>query len=349
MDARDDSERLVEAVRVASAEGGMPLAIVGAGSKAFLGPAAQGAMLLTGEHRGVIDYSPEELVVTARSGTSLTELHHVLDEQRQMLPFEPPSFRGQGTLGGAIASGLAGPGRPWRGGVRDAMLGVEVVNGRGERLRFGGQVMKNVAGYDLSRLMAGAFGTLGLLLSVSVRVAPCPEIELTRVFDLDRDAALQWQLQLARQPEPVTATWHQGTQLYLRLSGSLAGVTAAARRLGGADDPDEGALWAQVRDHAHETMRSSPLWRFSLPAAAPYPFDADWLTEWGGRQRWAVLGLPAQKIWSIAAELGGHATCYDAGQAFQPLDDALMAYHRRLKQALDPDRVLNRGRLYPDL
>jgi glycolate oxidase FAD binding subunit len=347
MESHDDSARLIEAVHEAAANE-TPLVISGSASKAFLGPVAEGALLLTGEHRGVVDYHPEELVLTARSGSPLDEVRRLLDEQRQMLPFDPPLFGGDGTLGGAVATALAGPGRPWYGGVRDAVLGVEIVNGRGERLRFGGQVMKNVAGYDLSRLMAGAFGTLGVLLSVSLRVVPKPEIELTRVFELGRDAALQRQVDLGREPEPLTATWHEGERLYVRLSGSLAGVNAAARRLGGVDDPEHGAIWARVRDHDHPAFQTR-LWRFSLPAAAPYPFDADWLTEWGGRQRWASVALPPQQVWRIAAALGGHATLYGEGAAFQPLGQALLAYHRRVKQALDPARILNRGRLYPEL
>jgi glycolate oxidase FAD binding subunit len=348
MDARDDAERLVETVRRATADR-TPLAIIGAGSKGFLGPSADGVPLLTGDHRGAIDYRPEELVLTARCGTPLEALRRLLGEHRQMLPFDPPAFGGDGTLGGAIAAGIAGPGRPWYGAVRDAVLGVEIVNGRGDRLSFGGTVMKNVAGYDLSRLMAGAFGTLGLILSVSVRVVPQPEVERTRVFELERPAALQQQLDLARQPEPVTATWHDGDRLYLRLSGSAAGVSAAARRIGGVEDPEHGAIWQRVRDHDHPRLRGAALWRFSLPAAAPYPFDADWMTEWGGRQRWAAANLAPRQVWRIAAALGGHATRFGSGDAFQPPPERLMAYHRRVKQAFDPHGVFNRGRIYSDL
>jgi glycolate oxidase FAD binding subunit len=352
MVATDDSERLIEAVRRAAAEA-QPLVITGSGSKRFLGRAVDGAALSTAEHQGIVAYQPAELVVTARAGTPLDELRQVLTAERQMLPFDPPTFADMGTFGGAIAAGLAGPGRPWHGAVRDAVLGVELVNGRGERLRFGGQVMKNVAGFDVSRLMAGACGTLGVLLAISVRVVPQPELEITRVFELDRDAARARTLDLARQPEPVTATCHIKDRLYLRLSGSAAGVESAARRLGGSDDPEQGAIWAAVRDHRHPALELPSLWRFSVPASAPYPFDADWVTEWGGRQRWASVALPAAQIWRVAAALGGHAVCYahgdGGGDAFAPLDDAALAYHRRLKRAFDPAGILNPGRLYAEL
>ncbi len=345
---RDDSARLVDAVQRAAGNQ-EPLVIAGSGSKGFLGRSVEGALLEIGDHSGVVDYRPEELTLRVRAGTPLAELSRIVDAQQQMLPFDPPQFGGGGTLGGAVATGLSGPGRPWHGAVRDAILGVTMINGRGELLRFGGQVMKNVAGYDLSRLMAGAFGTLGVLLDVSLRVLPRPETEATRVFELGRDAALERQLELTRQPEPVTATWHDGARLYVRLSGSLGGVTAAARRLGGVEDPEAGAVWADVRDHRHPSLRQRPLWRFSLPATAAYPFDADWLTEWGGRQRWVSVALSAPQIWRIAATLGGHATAFADEGNFQPLDAAVLAYHRRLKQAFDPAGIFNRGRVYAEL
>ena len=242
------------------------LAVVGHGSKALLGPLKGDDTLSTQSLSGIIDYRPEELVVTAWAGTSLVELTEVLAEKRQMLPFDPPRFDGAGTLGGALASGLSGPARPWRGSVRDAVLGVEIVNGRGQRLRFGGSVMKNVAGYDVSRLMVGARGMLGVILSASVRVLPMPATEATLAVACDAGEAGRLVRDLARRPLPITATCYFANTLHLRLSGSAASV-ASARSALGLGEPGDPTLWAAVRDHAHPFFGDSAgtITRLALP------------------------------------------------------------------------------------
>jgi glycolate oxidase FAD binding subunit len=340
---RDDSERLVEAVRDAYARN-QPLAIVGSGSKSFLMPADDGARLLSvAEHAGVLEYRPDELVVTARAGTPLKDLQQLLSQHRQMLPFEPPLFGGGGTLGGALAAGLSGPGRPWRGSARDALLGVELINGRGERLRFGGKVLKNVAGYDLSRLQVGAFGTLGVLLAASVRVVPAPQAERTCLLDMPAAPALQTVRALCARPVPLTATCFAEGSLRLRFSGSEAAVLSASRDAGG-ELVDGDRYWQDLRDHRLPVMRPDvPLWRVSLPPGAD-PALQDGVVEWGGALRWLVAVDPGPG--ELAAGLGGWAARFGAGYA-RAVCDALpppqMKYQRRLKRNFDPENLFNPG------
>lgn len=363
-------DHLIEQVKLA-AERGTPLAIRGGGSKAFYGRALSGEPLELAGHRGVVSYEPTELVVTARAGTPIVELEAMLAEQGQMLPFEPPHFsspppqagehpegyKGLGervaTVGGMIAVGLSGPARPWAGAVRDAVLGVKILNGRGEVLNFGGQVMKNVAGYDLSRLMAGALGTLGVILEVSLKVMPKPAHVLTLVQEAsDAEAAARlsaW----ARQPLPISASLQLDGRLHIRLSGTGLGVAAARTPIGGeaADD----AIWSEVREQRLDFFHAQgPLWRLSLPPAAPVvDLPGTTLTEWGGALRWLRTEAPAAKVRAAAAVAGGHATLFrghdGTGEVFHPLPPALLILHRNLKQALDPKGILNPGRMYAEL
>jgi glycolate oxidase FAD binding subunit len=344
---RDESERLVSAVASAVASA-TPIYIGGRGSKRQLGPEGEGALLSVADHVGVLEYRPEELVLTARAGTELTVIRKLLTDRGQMLPCDPPTFGGDGTLGGAVAVGLAGPGRPWHGSVRDVVLGVEMVNGLGERLNFGGQVVKNVAGYDVSRLMAGAFGTLGLMLSVSVKVLPAPVHSRTVVFEMRREAALARVIELARSSEPITATCHTDDWLYVRLSGPEDSVESAAARLGGERDKAADVMWHSLRDQALPFFLGRPLWRLILPPAAPYPeLAGEWLTEWAGGQRWLVTDAPVQSVREAALALGGFATLFDASaDALQPLDAHTQKYHQRLKTAFDPHGIFNRHRMW---
>lgn len=347
--SNDLSGALREAVARCAAERGS-LAIVGSGSKSFLTrgvgavPADAGGRLLSvAEHCGIIDYRPEELVLTARTGTPLREVERVLDQAGQYLPFEPPKFHGGGTLGGAVAAGIAGPGRPWRGAVRDALLGVELVNGRGEILRFGGQVMKNVAGYDVSRLQAGAFGTLGVLLAVSVKVLPQPSVERTRIFELSPAEALTCCRAWARRPHPISATCYYQGQLRVRLSGAETAVAQAAAQLGGEDDAGSG-FWPALRDQRLEFFAEPGLWRTSVPPAAALPAD-DCLTTWGGAERW-WRPEDAASAQPQAAAQGGHARPFDGTfglRAGPHLSGPEARLSERLRQAFDPDRVFNRN------
>jgi glycolate oxidase FAD binding subunit len=256
---------LQERVRLALAAR-TPLCIQGGGSKAFYGRHCDAEPLQVAAHSGVISYEPSELVLTARAGTRLAELEALLAENRQLFPFEPPFFSPAATLGGMVAAGLSGPRRPWWGSVRDAVLGVKLLNGQGEILRFGGQVMKNVAGYDLSRLMAGALGTLGLLLEVSVKVLPRPATERTLAFELDAPGAANKVLEWGRQPWPLSATlYHQG-RLHVRLCGGEQGVAAALEALGGEES--DNAIWKETREQTLPFFQTeAPLWRISLPPA----------------------------------------------------------------------------------
>lgn len=334
-------------------ERGTPLRIEGGGSKAFYGRETSGQVLRTGGHRGVVHYEPSELVVTVRAGTVLTELEQELRVHGQMLPFEPPRFAPGATIGGTIASGLAGPRRPYAGAVRDALLGCEIINGFGEALTFGGQVMKNVAGYDISRLMAGALGTLGIVVQASIKLLPLPEVEATRVFELSQAQAVEAMNRWAGLPLPLSGAYHDGESLYVRLSGTSVGVASAAHRLGGepVEDPN---LWSKVRDHTHSFFQdTASLWRVSVPPAAPpLGFPGPALIEWGGALRWLAGTAPAQQIREVAAAAGGHATWFrghDGNDVFHPLADAKRVLHRNLKRAFDPAGILNPGRLYAGL
>ncbi len=331
-----------------------PLAVTGGGSKAFYGRPVEGEPLAVTGHRGILDYEPSELVLSARAGTPLADIEALLAGHGQMLAFEPPHFGPGATLGGAVACGLSGPRRPWAGAVRDFVLGVSILNGRGEPLSFGGRVMKNVAGYDLSRLMAGALGTLGVLTAVSVKVLPRPETEATLVFERDAAAAIEACARWSARPLPLSAACHHAGRLYLRLSGSERGIRGAREQLGGEALNDGDAFWTSLRDHRHPFFDAGrPLWRLSVPPASPpLALAGDGLLDWGGGQRWLYTDAPAEQVREAARAAGGHATRFrggDRGDVFQPLPAPLLALQRRLKQALDPAGILNPGRLYEGL
>jgi glycolate oxidase FAD binding subunit len=354
MNGEDRGAELQERVRLAAAQV-TPLSIAGGDSKAFYGRVPTGERLEVCGHRGIVSYEPTELVITARAGTPLSDIEQTLAEQHQMLAFEPPHFAGGATLGGTIACNLSGPRRPYCGAARDSVLGTRIINGKGEILRFGGEVMKNVAGYDLSRLMCGALGTLGVLLDISLKVLPRPEIELTLAQRTSTQQALNRMHALGRQALPVSATLYDGETLFVRLSGSAAGVDAARDRVGGDEVPEGGTLWTSIKEQRHDFFASTePLWRLSLDSAsAPIGIDGRWLYEWNGAQRWLLGETNARSLRSMAQALGGHATLYRGNpqpeEVFQPLPEALMGVHRRLKRAFDPHHILNPGRMYAEL
>ncbi len=357
----DQTAWLTEQVR-AAADARRAIRIQGSGSKWFLGrdPGAEAAgepLDVTG-HAGILNYQPEELVITARAGTTLEVIESALAEHGQLLPFEPPRFGPGATLGGTIACGLSGPARPYAGAARDLVLGTRVLSGRGEVLRFGGEVMKNVAGYDISRLMAGAFGTLGVLLDLSVKVLPVPAVTRTRVQECGEAEAIARMNRWAARPLPITATCWDGDRLWVRLAGAEQGVLSAASGIGGdsVDDAEAASFWtAKIREQGHGFFAGDqPLWRFSLPPATPpLGLPGKQLIEWGGAQRWLRGDAPAQLIRAAAAAAGGHATRFRggdrAGEVFHPLPGPLMALHRNLKAAFDPAGILNPGRLFPGL
>jgi glycolate oxidase FAD binding subunit len=345
-------DQIVAAVRAAH-DSQTPLRIRGAGSKDFYGGMLAGEVLNVSGYRGIVAYEPTELYITAKCGTPLAEIEAALAGKGQMLAFEPPQFSGA-TVGGCVAAGLAGPRRQQAGAVRDFVLGVRLVDGTGQVLDFGGQVMKNVAGYDVSRLLAGSLGTLGVLAEVTLKVLPRPVAETTLVFEMDAAAAVARLNQWGGQPLPISASfWHQG-QLWLRLSGARAAVAAARGKLGGAVAVDAEKYWISVREQTHPAFAGQPLWRLALPSTAPDAgLDGLRAIEWGGAQRWYAGELAAVR--GAAARLGGHAVLYRASEslrcregAFAPLAPAMLALHRRLKKSLDPRGILNPGRLYAE-
>ena len=350
---RDISQALQQSIAEAAGRS-RPLQIIGGNSKAFYGREVDAEPLQVAAHRGIRNYAPTELVVTARAGTPLAELEQTLAAQGQMLPFEPPHFGDNATLGGTVATNLSGPRRPYAGAVRDHVLGVKIINGKGEILHFGGEVMKNVAGYDLSRLMAGALGTLGVLLEVSFKVIPQPPRELTLYRDCTIATAIHTMNQWAARPYPISAALFDGDRLYVRFSGSDSAVQKAHKSFGG--DPLENAenFWRRIREHRHGFFEAkSPLWRLSVAPAAPaLPLEGKFLIDWGGGQRWYEGKEPVEKLRSMAAAHGDHATLFRGGDRsapFQPLDPVLLRLHRRLKQAMDPHGILNPGKMYADI
>lgn len=353
MTARDAADEILAQVLEAG-RWGRALRLRGGDTREWLGRPVAGEVLNLGAHRGVVDWEPSERVVTVRCGTPLVELERLLAGERQMLGFEPPRAGLASTVGGAIATGLSGPRRPYAGAARDFVLGVECLDGRGQRLLFGGRVMKNVAGYDLPRLMCGAQGTLGILLQVSLRLLPQPECELAVELPCEPLPAIERMNRLAGESLPLSgAAWHGGI-LRLRLSGPERAVRAAAQRLGGECSEDT-AWWRALRDHRLPFFREGrTLWRVSLPsAAAPLALDAEEFLDWGGAQRWLAGDPDPALVWRRARELGGHASCWRGAQPaegpFQPLEGGVHALHRALRKAFDPHRILNPGRLYRDL
>ncbi|MDO8320992.1 glycolate oxidase subunit GlcE [Rhodoferax sp.] len=356
-----------------------PLRIRGGGSKDFYGEALQGELLDTTAYRGIVSYEPSELVVTVRAGTPLAELEAALTEKGQCLAFEPPRFGpANGTCGGMVAAGLSGPARASVGGVRDYVLGVQLINGRGEQLIFGGQVMKNVAGYDVSRLMVGAMGTLGLLTDISLKVLPVAPAEATLVFELDQASALAQLHRWGAQPLPLNAScWVRDDTapntpelLFVRLRGAIAAVESACTRMltegpgNRMDNTQAGSDWSACRDlklpfFTTPAAESMALWRLSLPQTAPV-LDLPWpqLVEWHGGQRWLRAPESArEQLRQAASAVGGSASVFMAASdattgtknCFSPLSPAIEQIHRRLKAEFDPAGIFNPGRLYADI
>lgn len=331
-----------------------PLHLRGGGTKDWYGQTLQGEVLATREYCGIVAYDPTELVITARCGTPLAEIEATLDASKQMLAFEPPRFDLTSTIGGVVASGLSGPRRQAAGAVRDFVLGVTMMNGRGEVLCFGGQVMKNVAGYDVSRLLAGSLGTLGLILDVSLKVLPKPFHEMTLRFEMNEAQAIDSLNHWGGQPLPISASaWHGG-MLMVRLSGAEAPVKAAMQKMGGEEECDAAAFWQELRDQRHAFFSvDGALWRLSLPShMPPLEIEGEQVIEWGGAQRWLRSSLDAETIRHVAQEAGGHATLFRGGDksvgVFHPLAPAVAKIHRNLKSSFDPSGIFNPGRMYPE-
>lgn len=352
--ADDLVKRFADTIR-AAADAKRPLQIRGGGSKAFYGNQSGGDELDVTAYRGIVSYEPTELVITARAGTLLADIEAAMREKGQMLGFEPPHFGGGATIGGCIAAGLSGPRRAYAGSVRDFVLGVRILDGRGSDLHFGGQVMKNVAGYDVSRLITGSLGTLGVILEVSLKALPLPPAELTLSREQARTDAITAMNAWAGQPLPITGTCHVQKRLYVRLAGAESAVRAAAKKIGGDTVTNAAEFWRDVRDHRDLFFSGvRPTWRISLPStAAELNLSGPQLVEWGGALRWLKTDDDASAVREAAHKAGGHATLFRRGAAdigaFHPLPETMMQLHRRIKKAMDPAGILNPGRMYKDL
>jgi len=348
----------------------IPLMIFGSNTKSFYGNPVEGHPLCVAGYSGIIDYQPSELVLTARAGTRLSEIETILSSENQMLTFDPPYFGTEATFGGTIACGLSGPRRPFAGAVRDSVLGVVCINGKGEKLTFGGQVMKNVAGYDVSRLMVGALGTLGVLLEISVKVVPKPEVEMTLMCEIKADEATRFMNTLAAKSLPLSASAFIDGIVYFRLSGSLAAVQVGAKVIseysqGVCKQESNSDIWQQIREHTHPFFNTDlPLWRCSVAADSPaLDLQGDWFIDWGGAQRWLKTTASTDQIREVVSAAGGHATFYKSKKSvdninqninnenndvYHPLPPALARIHKNLKDAFDPHQILNRNKFYKD-
>lgn len=336
---------------------GLPLCICGAGSKDWYGNAPQGEVLDTRGHAGIVAYEPTELFITAKCGTPLAEIEAAVAAQGQCLAFEPPRFSADSTIGGVVAAGLSGPRRVSAGSLRDFVLGVKLLDGQARELSFGGQVMKNVAGYDVSRVIAGSLGTLGLILEVSLKVLPKPVADATLQFAMTQAETLDRLNHWAGQPLPIVAsTWHDGV-LTIRLAGARAAVEAAQQKVGAGGTAVDASFWDALRDQTAEFFKAETLWRLSLPSTTPeLKLPGQQLIEWGGALRWLKSDAPAASIRAAAEAAGGSAMLYRApaavkaaAGAFAPLPAPLMALHKNLKVAFDPQGIFNPGRLYKEL
>ena len=352
IDDVDIEAELTSQIISVAATGG-EIEIIGGGSKRFYGESLEALPVDVSGHSGVIDYDPAELVITLRAGCKLSEVEALLAEHRQMFGFEPPCYGRDATIGGMVASGLAGPRRAFAGGIRDFVLGVKILDGHGEINQFGGRVIKNVAGFDVSRLMVGSLGTLGVILEVSIRVIPGYETELTLAFEHDSaDKHIRWINELGSEPFPISASsWVAGRSL-LRLSGSAQGVQYAADQLGGETAE---SCWDDLKEQALDFFDDAqPLTRISLPpASSDQRGDIPQLIEWGGAQRWVCGEVDISALRSMAEGIGGNVCAFRRHATdvavFHPLPPAMLKLQRSIKSSFDPAGIFNPGRLYPGL
>ncbi len=345
------------------------LRITGSGTKDWFGAELKGSALSTKGYQGIVNYQPDELVITVKSGTSIKEVELALDEKNQQFAFDPPYFGENATIGGMVCSGLAGPGRVSAGSLRDFVLGAKIMDGQGQVMNFGGTVMKNVAGYDVSRLMPGSLGTLALLLDVSIKVLPKPVATATLRLEIDQDKALHTMNLLASQPWPINASSWQGEQngvLHIRLSGAKAAVESATssfkKNFGMQllESEEAKKFWSALKEQQSDWFKSSndeasPLWRFAVaPTSKPLELTGSTLIEWHGGQRWWQGKLDAATAKSIAAKAHGHASIFRSNEKDlamlsslndNPLTKALVPVQDRLKKAFDPHGIFATGRL----
>ena len=331
---------------LAAVENTASLAIRGGGSKSFYANPGSGEKLELTGHEGIVNYDPGELIMTCRTGTRLEEVRALLAENGQHLPFEPPAYGEDATIGGTVACGFSGPRRPWAGALRDYLLGVRIINGKGEILAFGGQVMKNVAGYDVSRLMAGALGTLGVILETSFKVLPLPPKEVTLEFSTSHNHAVMQMNEWSGQSLPLSAAAWQEDTLRIRLSGAASEVDRAVEQLKPESVLNSNTYWEDLREHRLCFFDGDlPLWRISVPpASTPWEVLGKFLIDWGGAQHWYRTREPAEEIRRHAVAAGGHAVLFRGPtdvERFHPLPEAAERLQQRVKSAFDPLDIFN--------
>ena len=325
------------------------LRIRGGGTKDFYGISLIGDILDTRNFAGVTEYEPTELVLTAKCGTPLKEIEEILAKNNQILPFEPPHFGPNATFGGCIASGFSGPRRAAQGAVRDCVLGIRLLNCDGKDLQFGGKVMKNVAGFDVSRIVTGSFGTLGLILEASIKVLPKPETEQTVFMSIRDDEVIEKMNRLAGMAIPLSATCYDGEKLAVRLSGSGIAVNAALKKIGG-DQDDSTDFWESVREQTHPFFKTNGnMFRLSVKSTAPLKASQNTLIEWNGSVRWVYDGGTINDHQDYANQHGGHATLFRGGNGnneISVLAPALQTMQLKIKHALDAKGIFGKKRLF---
>ena len=336
-----------------------PLNIMGGDTKSWYGREVVGEPLNLADHQGILAYQPKELTIKVRAGTKLSTIADALDEHRQRLPFDPPYFGEGATIGGTMACNFSGPRRPYAGSARDFMLGCNMLNGKGEKLHFGGEVMKNVAGFDVSRLMVGSLGTLGVMLDVSLKVLPHREAEQTVALPASFSEAISIMSHWASKPLPVTAMCADGDNVYFRICGTNSAVQRSMKEIGGTIHGGGFKLWKDLREHELPYFNDPcKLYRLSVPSAAPFSLiqgsqEADWFIGWGGAQRWLKSTLPFADVQAYAKALGGTVSVFRYGNrqedVFGTLSSPVLKLHQRLKSSFDPHHILNVGRMYKDL
>ncbi len=330
----------------AAAAKGEKLAIKGSGSKLFLSPTHEGAALDTRAHSGIVEYDPKELVIVVKCGTALAEVEKAMADAGQMLAFEPPHFGEGATIGGMVATGVSGPRRAYAGAVRDFVLGAKVIDGKGDHLSFGGKVMKNVAGFDVSRLLVGSFGSLGVITEVAFKCLPLPKAEATRVFEMDSATAIEAMNRWYAEADPITATTWVDGELYVRFAGAAPAVNSAVQKRGGEALANDLDWWRDWREQRHAFFANAKeLHRMSCKSTAPVLDDMATAIEWGGALRWVEADeANAAKLRYQASRAGGYASVWRGGasthaSAAQSLSEPLKEIHAKLKTSFDPYNV----------
>jgi glycolate dehydrogenase FAD-binding subunit len=339
----------------AAIDQGEPLKITGGNSKVFLGREIVGTQLDMTDYSGIISYEPTELYITVRAGTLLSDVNQALAVEGQMLAFEPPEVDRNTTMGGVVATGLSGPCRPYIGSVRDYVLGIRCINGLAKDLSFGGQVMKNVAGYDLSRLMTSAYGTLGVITEITLKVLPLPEFELTGCQAMSIQNALDMMHVLSAKAVPMSASCYDGKMLFVRFSGNEKVIKTTLKEFDLEEYSNGGHFWNELRDFKLPLFdMENSIWRLSVPSTADLNIDeGQYLIDWGGAQYWFASNSSANEVFTMAEKAGGSALLFRGGDRngdiFQPLSKGLFKLQQELKLAFDPHRILNPEKMYANI